>query len=89
MHIDHHPLTQDFPEFHAQIHFLKENDHHFAKLAAEYEVLDKQICRIEDSVDTLNEDALHALKQQRVNLKDELYRLLKKSTKPCCGSCCG
>lgn len=88
MHIDHHPLIQDFPELRDTLHNLRAQDHHFARLCNEYEELDKRICRIEDGVEKISDEALLQFKQERVTRKDELYRLMKKSTEAtCCGGC--
>ena len=43
MHVEHHPLIKDFPELHSQLHSLRQDDQEFARLADEYEVLDKRI----------------------------------------------
>ena len=89
MHIEHHSLFRDFPEQHEQLHSLRQSDPQFAKLATEYEVLDKQICRVEDGVESLADEALTALKHQRVSLKDQVAGSLKSAAKPCCGCCQG
>ncbi len=91
MHVEHHPLITDFPELREQLHNLRQQDHHFARLADEYEALDKRVCRIEEGIETLDENALSTLKVERVALKDELARQLKKAAEPesCCGGCCG
>lgn len=89
MHVEHHPLNKDFPELHAALHELRINDADFARLADEYESLDKRICRVEDGVEVLADDALSALKQARVGLKDEVARRLNASAKTCCGCCKG
>lgn len=89
MHVEHHPLITDFPELREQLHNLRQQDHHFARLADEYEALDKRVCRIEDGVETLEENAFATLKVERVALKDELARQLRKAAEPaeCCGKC--
>lgn len=89
MHVEHHSLIADFPELREQLHILRQQDHHFARLADEYEALDKRICRIEDGVDLLEDSALSTLKAERVALKDELSRQLNKAAEPegCCGKC--
>jgi uncharacterized protein YdcH (DUF465 family) len=88
MHIDHHPLIQDFPELRDTLHNLRTHDHHFARLCSEYEELDKRICRIEDDVETASDEELIQSKLERVTRKDELYRLMKKSSEAtCCGGC--
>ncbi|MBF7730210.1 YdcH family protein [Pseudomonas sp. N040] len=89
MHVDHHPLMTDFPELRETLHNLRQSDQHFARIAGEYEELDKRICRVEDGVELLDENGLNSLKQQRVSLKDDVARMLRKSKGECCGSCGG
>ena len=89
MHVDHHPLIQDFPELRAELQRLRQEDSHFARQAEAYEALDKRICRIEDGVEMLDDAALGALKQERVALKDDIARQLKRASGSCCGGCCG
>ena len=87
MHVEHHALVKDFPELREELHELRQQDNAFARLAENYEALDKRICRIEDGIELLAEDALGQLKQERVALKDEVARRLKKAAGQCCG--CG
>lgn len=87
MHVDHHPLIQDFPELRAELQRLRRDDPRFAEQADEYEVLDKRICRIEDGIELLDDASLAHLKQARVTLKDELAHQLKRAAGQCCG--CG
>ncbi len=89
MHFEHHPLVKDFPEKREQLQKLRQEDPVFARKADEYEALDKRICRVEDGVETLDDAALNALKQERVNLKDDIARDLKRAGGSCCGGCCG
>ena len=87
MHVDHHPLILDFPEHRDALQRLRQGDALFARQAEEYEVLDKRICRIEDGIELLDDVSLQALKLNRVALKDELARQLKRASGQCCG--CG
>ena len=89
MHVEHHPLMNDFPELRDTLHTLRQSDHHFARIAGEYEELDKRICRVEDGVEVLDDACLTSLKQQRVSLKDDVARMLRKAKGECCGSCGG
>ncbi|MDM8350942.1 YdcH family protein [Pseudomonas sp. sp1636] len=89
MHIEHHPLAHDFPEQRAELHALRQTDPDFARLADEYEALDKRICRVEDGVELLADDALTALKRERVELKDQLATRLAPPVTHCCGGCKG
>ncbi|MHA6638428.1 YdcH family protein [Stutzerimonas frequens] len=89
MHVEHHPLIKDFPEKREQLQKLRQEDPVFARKAEEYEALDKRICRVEDGVEILDDAALSALKQERVNMKDDIARDLKRASGSCCGGCCG
>lgn len=89
MHVEHHPLIKDFPEKREQLQRLRQEDPLFARKAEEYEALDKRICRVEDGVETLEDAALTALKQERVTLKDDIARDLRRASGSCCGGCCG
>jgi hypothetical protein len=90
MHVEHHPLVKDFPEKLEQLHKLRLEDPTFARKADQYEALDKQICRVEDGVETLDDATLNALKMDRVALKDDIARDLKRASGgSCCGGCCG
>jgi len=77
MHVEHHDLSHEFPEFKEEIHRLKLEDGHFRRLFQEYGELDKEICRIEEDIELTSEQELEALKKKRVHLKDTLYGLLQ------------
>ena len=87
MHVEHHPLIKEFPELRGALHDLRDSDADFARLAETYESLDKRICRIEAGNEVLADDALVSLKMERVELKDEVARRLKRAAGQCCG--CG
>lgn len=79
MPLEHHPLIKEFPELHDAIHELKTHDDHFRELFEEYEKLDKEIYRIESDSEPASDQYTEELKLRRVNLKDELYAMLKKA----------
>lgn len=87
MHVEHHDLAKEFPEFKENIHQLKQSDAHFARLFGEYQDLDKEICRLETEEVPVTDEAFEAKKKQRLQLKDQLYTMLKNASKTCCGSC--
>ena len=70
-----HALTVEFPELATAVQTLKTSNAHFVKLLDEHDALDKQITQDEIGVRAISDDALHALKQQRAKLKDELYQM--------------
>ncbi|HNC95024.1 MAG TPA: DUF465 domain-containing protein [Myxococcota bacterium] len=77
MHVEHHDLAHEFPEFKDKIHELKVSDAHFKKYFDMYQDVDKHICRIEDGVEVMVDSSLESLKLTRVHLKDFLYRYLQ------------
>ena len=77
MHVEHHPLIKEFPEHRDQIHSLKVSNAHFAKLADQYEEVDKHICRAEDAAEGHDEAHMHKLKAERLHLKDQVLKVLQ------------
>ena len=76
-YVDNHPLGRDFPELKSRIHELKTGNAHFRTLMERYESTDRDVVRAEQGLDHLSDQALEALKVERVKLKDELYAALK------------
>ncbi len=76
MHVEHHALINEFPEHRAKIHALKLADHHAVRYFHEYEDVDKQICRAEEDIEPMSDDALKALKIRRLHLKDTIRNIL-------------
>lgn len=74
-----HNLAIEFPEYKELIHNLKMEDRHFSKLFDEYNEVDAQLHRIEQSIEVHADDFVEGLKFQRLNLKDELYGMLQKA----------
>ena len=71
-----HDLVHELPEFKEAIHELKMNDAHFARLFKEYHELDHEVLRIEENVETTSDDFLESRKKVRLNLKDNLLKML-------------
>ena len=72
-----HDLVHELPEYRDTIHNLKMNDPHFAKLFDEYHEVDHEIHRIETGVETPSDDYLEERKKLRLNLKDQLFEMIK------------
>lgn len=81
MSFEHHELGQEFPEYKEAIHALKLSNAHFKRLFNEYHEVDRQVYRIEAQVETVTDEYLETLKKQRLNLKDELYELIKATAR--------
>lgn len=79
MTIEKHDLHHEFPEFSNEIHHLKMNDNHFLRLFNEYHEVDKEIHRIEEGIENTSDEYLEEKKKIRLNLKDKLFVMLKKS----------
>jgi len=73
-----HDLVSELPEHRATIHHLKMNDRHFAKLFEEYHDADHEVHRIEMGVENTADDYLDERKKRRLQLKDELFEIIKK-----------
>ena len=72
-----HELAADFPEYADALHRLKLENTHFQKLAEEYHGLNRDIHRAETDVEPTSDDRLEEMKCRRVELKDEIYSMLK------------
>ncbi len=79
MPLEAHSLVQDFPEYRDTIHRLKAQSTHFARLFDEYDTTTHAVHRIESGAEAAADERLEALKKQRLELKDELYTLLKRA----------
>lgn len=75
--VEKHDLLHEFPEYRDQIHDLKMNDRHFAKLFEEYTDVENEVHGIESGGEFVNDEYLEERKKQRLHLKDQLYQILK------------
>lgn len=77
MNIEKHDLLHEFPQYREAIHALKSTDRHFARLFEQYHELDHEVRRIEEGAENTGDDYLENRKKERLQLKDELYGMLK------------
>ncbi len=73
-----HELKEEFPEAVTVIDGLIETNHSFARLAAEYDDVNRAIYRIESEKEAASDERLEELKKQRLNLKDKIAGILAK-----------
>ena len=73
-----HDLLSELPEYKEQIHELKMNNNHFAKLYAQYHEVEHEVRRIEEGVENTSDDFLEERKKVRLNLKDQLLAMIKQ-----------
>ncbi|WP_417780034.1 YdcH family protein [Stutzerimonas xanthomarina] len=89
MQVEHQALAKDFPEKQEQLLKLRQQNASFASKTDAYEALDQKIRSAEAGVVTLDDEALSALKQEQVTLKNDISRELKHASGSCCGGCGG
>lgn len=75
--LEYHELTKEFPEFKDRIHDMKMSNPHFAKLFDEYHLIDRDVLRIEQELDTASDVRTEDLKKKRHALKNTLYQMLQ------------
>ena len=71
-----HELAEEFPEHVDKMHDLKSSDAHFARLFDDYHIVNRTLHRAETLVNPISGVAEADLRKQRMQLKDEIYRLL-------------
>ncbi|MBP6601616.1 MAG: YdcH family protein [Verrucomicrobiales bacterium] len=76
MPLDHHPLIVEFPEKREAIHVLKTEDAHFQRLMDSYDEIDKEVFRMEEGIETVEDAVLTDLKKKRLDLKDQIAAML-------------
>jgi len=69
-----------FPEFRDLITQLKTTDHHFTRQFERHNELDHQIQKMEARIETGSHEKIEILKKEKLQLKDELYVILKKAS---------
>ena len=74
-----HDLVHEFPEHKDTIHALKTGNAHFARLFDEYHELEHEVRRIEEGNENTSDDYLEERKKQRLDLKDQLFDMIKKA----------
>lgn len=79
MNIEKHDLIHELPEYRDQIHDLKMNNRHFAKLFKEYHETDHSVRALEQADSPTTDEHMEELKKQRLHLKDEMFTMLQAS----------
>ncbi len=68
-----------FHEYRDLITQLKTTDAHFTRLFDEHNAVDQQIQNMESRLEIATSDEIEVLKKEKLQLKDQLYVILKKA----------
>ncbi|MGE5330612.1 MAG: YdcH family protein [Nitrospirota bacterium] len=68
-----------FPEYRDLITQLKTTDRHFLRLFDQHNELDQKIKNMEASISPGTHDEIETLKKEKLQIKDQLYTILKKA----------
>ena len=68
-----------FPEYRDLITQLKTTDNHFVRLFDAHNDADQQIKNMESRIEPASADEIEVLKKEKLQLKDQLYAILKKA----------
>jgi uncharacterized protein YdcH (DUF465 family) len=71
-----HELHEEFPADAEKIHELKVSNAHFARLAEEYHVVNRDVHRAETGVEPVDSMVETEMRKKRAHLKDEIARML-------------
>lgn len=71
-----HELHDEFPADAEILHRLKIGDTHFAKLAAHYHDLNREIHRIESGLEAASDTRTEALKKERLSILDQVSAMI-------------
>lgn len=74
-----HELSEALPEHAERISALKAADAHFARLADDYHVVNREIHRGETNVEPMDDTRMTDLRKRRLALLDELSAILAKA----------
>ena len=69
-----------FPEYRDLISQLKTSDVHFGRLFDQHNALDQKIKNMESHIESGTPAEIERLKKEKLNLKDQVYTMLKKAS---------
>jgi uncharacterized protein YdcH (DUF465 family) len=74
-----HELAEEFPSHVDQMHKLKADNAHFAKLFDEYHEVNRAVHRAETNVEPTDDFNEEEMRKKRMALKDEIWAILSKA----------
>jgi len=79
MELMNHDLAHEFPEYLEKMNHLKATDAHFSTLFEQYDEHNHTITQYEHGKTSVADDELEVLKKKRLDVKDEIYQILKSA----------
>ena len=79
MHVEHHELHREFPEFLDTMQLLRSSDESFKRMFDEYHSLTSEVERLEEEDIPVDDFTIEEMKKIRAALKDKMYRILLAS----------
>lgn len=76
MHIEHHELHREFPEYVDLMNVLRTSDSYFCQLFNEYHNLTDQVEHLEEDDVPVYDFTIEEMKKKRARLKDKMYKML-------------
>ena len=68
-----------FPEYRDFITQLKTTNQHFSRLFDQHNAVDQQIKNMESRIEAATPEEIEILKKEKLQLKDQLYTILKQT----------
>ena len=72
-----HDLAHEFPQYLEKMQGLKASSAHFSTLVERYDTCNHSITQYEQGKEAISDEGLEVLKKKRLELKDEIYLILK------------
>ena len=79
MELLNHDLAHEFPQYREKMQDLKASDAHFSTLVTRYDAGNHTITQYEQGKEAVADEALEVLKKKRLELKDEIYQMLRST----------
>lgn len=76
MHVEHHELHREFPEFIDAMQLLRSSDDSFSRMFDEYHSVTSEVERLEEEDVPVDDFTIEQMKKVRAKLKDKMYRML-------------
>ncbi len=73
-----HTLPEEFPALADKVQALRRDDHHFAKLADDYDAINEAVHLAETDVEPTSDHHIEDMRKKRLHLKDQIASRLSE-----------